>query len=71
MTTSAAGTVLTWTSVADLPVSSTFTLTYRATPDPGTYPVGSTVLNDASAYANTDPFVTPEFDDAGTGSPAR
>ena len=58
-------TTLIWSNVADIQVASTFELAFQATPDPAVYPVGSTVPNAAQAYTNSDPLVTPEFDDAG------
>ena len=59
------GTTLLWSNVADVQVASSFELGYQAVPDPAVYPVGSSVSNSAQAHANSDPLVTPEFDDAG------
>ena len=58
-------TTLVWSNVADIQVASTFELAFEATPDPAVYPVGSTVPNAAQAYTNSDPLVSPEFDDSG------
>ena len=58
-------TTLVWSNVADIQVASTFELAFQATPDPAVYPVGSTVPNAAQAYTNSDPLVSPEFDDSG------
>ena len=58
-------TTLLWSNVADIQVASSFELGFQATPDPAVYPVGATVPNAAQAFTNSDPLVTPEFDDAG------
>ncbi len=67
--TSGSSTVLTWTSVADLTVNSSVTLTFQALPDPDNYPVGTPVPNQATAYASDDPFLSPEFDETGAVRP--
>lgn len=56
---------LIWSNVADLPIGQTTRLAFIANASSATYPVGSTVPNTATAYANTDPRVLPRFDSAG------
>ena len=56
---------LVWSNVNDLSVSSTLAIHYSVRPDPAVYPVGSVVSDTASAYASTDPFTVPTFDDDG------
>ncbi len=57
--------VLVWSNIADLTPGATRTLSFRASVDPDTYPVGSTVSNDASASSSSDPREVPAFDDEG------
>jgi len=56
---------LVWSNVNDLSVSSTLAIHYTVRPDPAVYPVGSVVSDTAAAYASTDPFTVPTFDDDG------
>jgi uncharacterized repeat protein (TIGR01451 family) len=65
ITDATGSTTLVWSNVADIQVASSFELAFEATPDPTVYPVGSTVPNTAQAYTNSDPLVSPEFDDSG------
>lgn len=58
-------TILIWSNVADLPDASSVSLSFVATPDPITFPVGSTVSNSADAYVSSDERKLPEFDAAG------
>ncbi len=58
--------VLLWENISDLPVGAGITLTFQVTPAPATYPVGSTVTNQAQSYANTDPRIAPTFGATGT-----
>ena len=64
-TNAGGSTTLVWSNVADIQVGSSFELVFQATPDPAVYPVGSTIPNAAQAYTNSDPLVSPEFDDSG------
>ncbi len=60
---------LVWVSVQDVQIGDTAVLSFIATPDPATLPVGSTFTNDASAYAQTNPRVEPRFDPGGNAIP--
>ena len=71
--TPAAGqTTLLWLNTADLPPAASATLSFTVTPDPATYPVGSTITlpapgGETDAYVNTNPRSLPAFD--ATGAP--
>ncbi|NND04399.1 MAG: hypothetical protein HKN91_16605, partial [Acidimicrobiia bacterium] len=60
-------TTLLWENVSDLPQNNTQSVSYTFTHD-GTYDVGDTITNDASAYVNENPRFIPKFDTLGAPS---
>lgn len=57
--------VLIWSNVTDLTPGATRTLTFSASVASDSYPVGSAVTNNATAYSSSDPREVPDFDDYG------
>jgi len=56
---------LVWSDVADLQIASASTLSFSATVNTTTLPVGSVVRNIANGYASTAPRTVPAFDSTG------
>ena len=56
---------LIWNNVADVGPNGRYVLTFKATPDPATYSVGSSVGNNAEAYVNSNARFEAEFDSNG------
>ncbi|WP_456695174.1 isopeptide-forming domain-containing fimbrial protein [Aeromicrobium sp. P5_D10] len=62
-------TILIWSNVADLPDGSDVTLTYKVQPDATTYPVGSTVTNEATGFASSNERKLAKFNGKGELQP--
>ena len=60
---------LVWRNVSDLQIGDSLVLGFSAATDPAVLPVGATFLNNASAYAHSDPRRIPAFSAAGVVTP--